>query len=179
MLEGGLDIYMDDFSIYDDSVQECLDNLVKVLQRCEETNLVLSWEKCHFMVKKGLVLGHQISRKGLEVDKAKIEVIKNLSNTTTIWRIVLVERVGKAEHLSKEKKKADSEARDTRKRMMNKPYQSSSNKSKDLYTRPNALMGYLNKDRVKQHSGSKAQATSVASVGSVRDNKPECQQCGG
>ena len=46
--------------------------------RCEETNLVLNWEKCHFMVKEGIVLGHQISERGIEVDKAKIETIEKL-----------------------------------------------------------------------------------------------------
>ncbi|XP_075504542.1 uncharacterized protein LOC142541980 [Primulina tabacum] len=53
-------------------------NLITVLKRCEETNLVLNWEKCHFMVQEGIVLGHKVSEKGIEVDKAKIEVIKNL-----------------------------------------------------------------------------------------------------
>ena len=35
---------------------------------------MLNWEKCHFMVTKGVVLGHIVSEKGIEVDKAKIEV---------------------------------------------------------------------------------------------------------
>ncbi|KAL5570611.1 hypothetical protein UlMin_027186 [Ulmus minor] len=56
----------------------CLENLAKVLKRCEETNLVLNWEKCHFMVKEGIVLGHKVSRDGLEVDKAKVETIEKL-----------------------------------------------------------------------------------------------------
>ena len=47
-----------------------------MLVRCEETNLMLNWEKCHFMVQEGIVLGHQISARGIEVDKAKIEAIK-------------------------------------------------------------------------------------------------------
>ena len=50
----------------------------KVLQRCEETNLVLNWEKCHFMVNEGVVLGHKISERGIEVDKAKIEAIEKM-----------------------------------------------------------------------------------------------------
>ncbi|GJR04484.1 DNA-directed DNA polymerase, partial [Tanacetum coccineum] len=53
-------------------------------QRCEETNLVLNWEKCHFMVKKGIVLGHKISKSGLEVDRAKVEVIAKLPYPTTV-----------------------------------------------------------------------------------------------
>jgi len=53
-------------------------NLDKVLKRCQETGLILNWEKCHFMVTTGVVLGHVVSSKGLEVDQAKIEVIKSL-----------------------------------------------------------------------------------------------------
>ena len=67
---------MDDFSVYGSSFDACLDNLYKVLQCCKETNLVLNWEKCHFMVTKGVVLGHIVSENGIEVDKAKIEVIE-------------------------------------------------------------------------------------------------------
>ena len=59
-------------------------NLVKVLQKCEETNLVLNWEKCHFMVNEGIVLGHKVSQDGLEVDKAKVETIKKLPLPTSV-----------------------------------------------------------------------------------------------
>jgi hypothetical protein len=52
---------MDDFSIFGSSFQECLHHLTLVLVRCKEKNLVLNWEKCHFMVKQGIVLGHVIS----------------------------------------------------------------------------------------------------------------------
>ena len=69
---------MDDFFVYGSSFDACLDNLSKVLQRCVETNLVLNWEKCHFIVTKGVVLGHIVSKNGIEVDKAKIEVIERL-----------------------------------------------------------------------------------------------------
>jgi hypothetical protein len=67
---------MDDFSVYGTSFDNHLHNLDKVLQRCEETNLVLNWEKCHFMVNQGIVLGHKISERGIEVDRAKVEVIR-------------------------------------------------------------------------------------------------------
>ncbi|GJV78539.1 reverse transcriptase domain-containing protein [Tanacetum coccineum] len=56
----------------------------KMLQRCEDTNLVLNWEKCHFMVKKGIVLGHKISKSGIEVDKSKVDVIAKLPHPTTV-----------------------------------------------------------------------------------------------
>ncbi|GJR37885.1 reverse transcriptase domain-containing protein [Tanacetum coccineum] len=51
---------------------------------CEDTNLVLNWEKCHFMVKEGIVLGHKISKSGIEVDKAKVDVIAKLPHPTTV-----------------------------------------------------------------------------------------------
>ncbi|GJT90786.1 reverse transcriptase domain-containing protein [Tanacetum coccineum] len=56
----------------------------KMLKRCEDTNLALNWEKSHFMVKEGIVLGHKISKKGIEVDKAKIDVIAKLPHPTTV-----------------------------------------------------------------------------------------------
>ena len=65
---------MDDITVYGGSFEECLINLETVLHRCIEKNLVLNWEKCHFMVNQGIVLGHIISEKGIEVDKAKIDL---------------------------------------------------------------------------------------------------------
>ena len=73
-----LEIFMDDFSVFGDSFESCLENLRKVLERCQEKNLVLNWEKCHFMVTQGIVLGHIVSKDGIEVDKAKVELISNL-----------------------------------------------------------------------------------------------------
>uniref|UniRef100_A0A0V0GKK2 Putative ovule protein n=1 Tax=Solanum chacoense TaxID=4108 RepID=A0A0V0GKK2_SOLCH len=62
-------------------------NLSRVLQRCEEANLVLNWEKCHFLVKEAIALGNKVSHKGLEVDKAKIEVIEKLPPPISIKEI--------------------------------------------------------------------------------------------
>ena len=73
---------MDDFSIYDTDFDQCLENLDKVLKRCQETHLVLNWEKCHFMVREGIVLGHRVSERGIEVDRAKIDVIEQLPPPT-------------------------------------------------------------------------------------------------
>nr|GEZ03572.1 reverse transcriptase domain-containing protein [Tanacetum cinerariifolium] len=56
----------------------------KMLQRCEDTNLSLNWEKSHFMVKEGIVLGHKIFRNGIEVDRAKVDVIAKLPHLTTV-----------------------------------------------------------------------------------------------
>ena len=63
---------------------ECLANLEFVLSRCIEKNLVLNWEKCHFMVHQGIVLGYIISTKGIEVDKAKVDLIVKLPSPTTV-----------------------------------------------------------------------------------------------
>ncbi|KAL4282794.1 hypothetical protein GQ457_16G017530 [Hibiscus cannabinus] len=82
--EDCLEIFMDDFSTFGENFDSCLSNLEKVLKRCKETNLVLNWEKWHFMVDEGIVLGHKISSKGMEVDKAKIVVISKLPPTTTV-----------------------------------------------------------------------------------------------
>nr|GEV04175.1 reverse transcriptase domain-containing protein [Tanacetum cinerariifolium] len=71
MIEKMMEVFMDDFSVFGDSFSSCLTNLDKMLNRCEETNLVLNWERCHFMCREGTVLGHKISKSGIEVDRAK------------------------------------------------------------------------------------------------------------
>ncbi|CAM8963693.1 unnamed protein product [Rhodiola kirilowii] len=71
-IEKCIEVFMDDFSIHGSSFDDCLANLSHVLSRCIETNLVLNWEKFHFMVQEGIVLGHLVSKRGVEVDKAKI-----------------------------------------------------------------------------------------------------------
>ncbi|KAL5558584.1 hypothetical protein UlMin_034795 [Ulmus minor] len=63
MVEKYIEVFMDDFSVFGSSFDNCLANLALVLQRCVDTNLVLNWEKCHFMVREGIVLGHRISVK--------------------------------------------------------------------------------------------------------------------
>ena len=75
---------MDDFSVYGGTFDHCLENLTRVLHRCEEVNLVLNWEKRHFMVQEGVVLGHVISSRGIEVDNAKVEVIERLPPPTSL-----------------------------------------------------------------------------------------------
>ena len=75
MVERTIEVFMDDFSMPEKYFDNCLENLTQALIRCEETNLVLKWEKCHFMVKEGTVLGHRISERGIEVDRAKVETI--------------------------------------------------------------------------------------------------------
>ncbi|KAF8112864.1 hypothetical protein N665_0059s0002 [Sinapis alba] len=75
---------MDDFSVYGSSFSVCLSNLCWVLQCCEEKHLVLNWEKCHFMVRNGIVLGHKISEQGIQVDKAKIEVMMSLQPSNSV-----------------------------------------------------------------------------------------------
>nr|GFA03266.1 DNA-directed DNA polymerase [Tanacetum cinerariifolium] len=87
MIEKTMEVFMDDFSVFGNSFSTCLTNLENMLKRCEDTKLALNWEKSHFMVKEGIVLGHKISKKGIEVDKAKIEVISKLPHPTTVKRI--------------------------------------------------------------------------------------------
>ncbi|GKB71924.1 reverse transcriptase domain-containing protein [Tanacetum coccineum] len=84
MIEESVEVYMDDFSVFGNSFDNCLNNLDKMLQRCKDANLVLNWEKCHFMVKEGIVLGHKVSGACLEVDKAKIDVISKLPPLTNV-----------------------------------------------------------------------------------------------
>ncbi|CAL1394630.1 unnamed protein product [Linum trigynum] len=73
-----MEVFMGDFLVFGDAFDKCLRNLEKFLIRCEETNLTLNWEKCHFMVTEGIVLGHNVTSQGIEVDRAKIDVISNL-----------------------------------------------------------------------------------------------------
>ncbi|GKC89690.1 reverse transcriptase domain-containing protein [Tanacetum coccineum] len=76
MIEESIEVFMDDFSVFRNSFDKCLNNLDKMLQRCKDAHLVLNWEKCHFMVKEGIVLRHKVSSTGLEVDKAKINLLE-------------------------------------------------------------------------------------------------------
>nr|XP_009803797.1 PREDICTED: uncharacterized protein LOC104249118 [Nicotiana sylvestris] len=82
MVEDFLEVFMDGFLVVDDSFEHCLNNLRQVLKRCEETNLVLNLDKCHFMVDECIVLGHKISKHGIEVDWEKIEIISKLPPPT-------------------------------------------------------------------------------------------------
>ena len=75
MVERIMEVFMDDITVYGGTFEECLVNLEGVLKRCIEKDLVLNWEKC---------LGHIISQKGIEVDKAKVELIAKLSSPTTV-----------------------------------------------------------------------------------------------
>nr|GEV47874.1 hypothetical protein [Tanacetum cinerariifolium] len=92
MVEKTMEVFMDDFSVFGNSFENCLSRLDKMLQRSEDTNLCLNWEKSHFMVKEGIVLGHKISKDGIEVDKAKVNVIAKLPHPTTAKGAVLGQR---------------------------------------------------------------------------------------
>nr|GEX97503.1 reverse transcriptase domain-containing protein [Tanacetum cinerariifolium] len=83
-IEKTMEVFMDDFLIFGDSFSSFLPHLDTMLQRCKDTNLVLNWEKCHFMVKEGIVLGRKISKNGLEVDRSKVDVIAKLPYPTTV-----------------------------------------------------------------------------------------------
>jgi len=78
---------MDDFTVYGSSFDACLDSLDRVLNRCIKSNLILNFEKCHFMVEQGTVLGHIISKKGIEVDPDKISIISQLPYPSSVREI--------------------------------------------------------------------------------------------
>nr|GEW33857.1 hypothetical protein [Tanacetum cinerariifolium] len=82
--EQTMEVFMDDFLVFENSFSTCLTNLERMLKRCEDTKLALNWEKSHFIVKEGIILGHKISKKGIEVDKEKIKVISKLPHPTTV-----------------------------------------------------------------------------------------------
>jgi hypothetical protein len=79
-----MEVFMDDISVYGKTFEDILANLDKLLRRCQEADLVSNWEKCHFMVREGIVLEHKISEKGIKVDKVKIEIFEQLSPPTNV-----------------------------------------------------------------------------------------------
>nr|GEZ80037.1 retrovirus-related Pol polyprotein from transposon 17.6 [Tanacetum cinerariifolium] len=96
MVEKTMEVFMDDFSIFGNSFETCLSRLDKMLQRCEDTKLCLNWEKSHFMVKEGIVLGHKISKNGIEVDKAKVDLEQdcNTDDVPALRQLALKDKHG-------------------------------------------------------------------------------------
>nr|GEU41435.1 reverse transcriptase domain-containing protein [Tanacetum cinerariifolium] len=92
MVKKTMEVFMDDYLVFGNSFEYCLSHLDKMLQRCEDTNLSLNWEKSHFMVKVGIVLGHKISKNEIEVDRAKVDVSANSPHPTTVKGAVLGQR---------------------------------------------------------------------------------------
>nr|GEX23964.1 reverse transcriptase domain-containing protein [Tanacetum cinerariifolium] len=92
MVKNTMEVFMDEFSVFGNSFENYLSLLDKMLQRCENTNLCLNWEKSHFMVKEGIVLGHKISKNEIEVDRAKVDVIAKLPHPTIVKGAVLGQR---------------------------------------------------------------------------------------
>jgi len=78
---------MDDFSVHGSNFDNCLANQEIFLERHEQVNLVLNWEKCHFMVREGIVLGHLVSERGIKLDKAKNEIIDKMLPPTSIKEV--------------------------------------------------------------------------------------------
>ena len=94
-----MEVFMDDFSLFRPSFDMCLEHLTQILDVCVKKSLVLSWEKSHFMVREGIVLGHLVSSKRLEVDKAKVEVIQDLALPKSIRELrSFLEHVGFYRH---------------------------------------------------------------------------------
>nr|GEU29703.1 reverse transcriptase domain-containing protein [Tanacetum cinerariifolium] len=84
MIEKTMEVFMKDFLVFGNSFQTCLSHLERMLKWCEDTILCLNWEKSHFMIKEGIVLGHKISKNEIEVDKAKVDAIAKLPHPTTV-----------------------------------------------------------------------------------------------
>ena len=78
---------MNDFTVYGNSFDQFLHHLMKVMKRCIDMNLVLNYEKYHFMVKEGIVLGHVVSSRSIEVDKVNVDLITSLPYPTNIREI--------------------------------------------------------------------------------------------
>ena len=87
MIERFLKIFMDDFSIFGSTFSEYLNHLRLVLERCKEKYLVLNWKKYQFMIKEDIILDHVISKKRIEVDKVKVDLIVNLSKPKSVKEI--------------------------------------------------------------------------------------------
>ncbi|RDY04937.1 Retrovirus-related Pol polyprotein from transposon 17.6, partial [Mucuna pruriens] len=87
LLQDCMEVFMDDFMVYAESFDARVENLSRILIRCIDTNLVLNFEKCHFMVTEGIVLGNLVSSRGIEVDKSKIDIITSLPNPTSVWEV--------------------------------------------------------------------------------------------
>lgn len=86
-LDDIMEVFIDDFSVCISTFEGCLTNLENVLEMCVKVNLVLNWEKFLFMVREGIVLGHIVPERGIEVDKAKIYLIKNLQPPKTVREV--------------------------------------------------------------------------------------------
>jgi hypothetical protein len=84
LIEKVMEVFMNNFFIYGKIFEGSLANLDKVLKRCQMADLVLNWEKCHFMVREGIVLQHKITKKEIKVDKVKIEVLEQLPPLTNV-----------------------------------------------------------------------------------------------
>nr|GEV50686.1 reverse transcriptase domain-containing protein [Tanacetum cinerariifolium] len=133
-------LFMDGFLVFGNSFETCLSHLDKMLKRCEDTNLCLEWEKNHFMVKDDIILGHKISKNGIAVDKAKVDVISKLPHPTTVkdakprllrWVLILQE----FDIIIGDKKGAENLAIDHLSRLEN-PHQSVLNKKEINETFP-------------------------------------------
>ena len=87
MVERIMKVFMDDLTVYGKTFDDCLLNLKKVLKMCIEKDLVLNWEKCHFMATSRVVLGHIIFKEGIQVDPVKNELISKLHSPTTVKEV--------------------------------------------------------------------------------------------
>ncbi|KAG8485940.1 hypothetical protein CXB51_019280 [Gossypium anomalum] len=92
--------------------------------------------------------------------------------------VILVERACKAEELLKRKGKVETETQDTKKRQMSRSFQATSKRPKEFSTRSSFSAGQASQNRGSRFKDPKAQTTSTASVGNVRQGRSGCPQCG-
>nr|GFA32532.1 reverse transcriptase domain-containing protein [Tanacetum cinerariifolium] len=142
MVEKTMKAFMDG-----NSFENCLFRLDKMLQRCEDTNLSLNWEKSHFMVKEGIVLGHKISKNRIEVDRAKVNVIAKLPHPTTVKGTVLGQRHKKhfkpIHYASKTMNDAESNYTTTKKEMLAVVYAFKKIMNKSIVHTDHSALKYL------------------------------------
>ncbi|MFQ6663125.1 hypothetical protein Gotur_030762 [Gossypium turneri] len=134
-------------------------------------------EKAEFWLENTIRVFDELSCTSDECLKCAVSLVKDSAYQLKEF-VVLVDRACKAEELSKEKRRAEIEARDVRKRSMSRTFQSQPKKLKGMDPRSTGSAGYSRRDRGKSYPGAKTQTTSMASVGNVGNTRPECQQCG-
>ncbi|GJX23761.1 reverse transcriptase domain-containing protein [Tanacetum coccineum] len=84
MIEEFVKVFMEDFSVFGDFFDKCLNNLNKMLQRCKDAHLVLNWKNVTSWSKKELFLDTKCLAQDLKLTKQKIDVISKLPPPTNI-----------------------------------------------------------------------------------------------
>jgi transposase InsO family protein len=81
-----LEVFMDDFCVYSPEAEH-FSHLIQTFEKCRQTGLRLHPWKSYFGMTKGILLGHVISKKGIELDVDKVKVIAALKAPTDVREI--------------------------------------------------------------------------------------------